>query len=122
MDAQRQLLETWGIAVHQVGSDWGRKGVKDENIIVRLRDLRNPTFFTRDAEFYDWHLCHLRYCVVVIAAAQYEVASFVRRFLRHPGFKTQAKRMGKVVRISARSIAFWELHRDREASTRWPGF
>ena len=40
----------------------GRKGLKDEEIIVLLRRQRNTTFFTRDAGFYLPGLRHRSYC------------------------------------------------------------
>lgn len=57
---QRGLLQRWGIPVHQLGVDVGRKGMKDEEIIPFLHTLRNTTFFTRDMGFYDSKLCHRR--------------------------------------------------------------
>ena len=49
LEVQRLLLESWRIRVRQIGVDAGRKGLKDSEIIVLLRQLRNVTFFTRDA-------------------------------------------------------------------------
>lgn len=90
LDGQRLLLEAWRIPVRQVGVDQGRKGLQDEQIILLLRKLRKPTFFTRDSGFFRRGLCHRGYAVVVLSVGQYEVATFVRRFLRHHGFDTQA--------------------------------
>jgi hypothetical protein len=119
LDGQRRLVEVSGIAVRQVGSDWLRKGLRDDDLIIALRDVRDPTFFTRDSDFYRADLRHRRYCLAVIEAGQYEVAGFVRRFLRHRGFNTQAKRMGKVIRVSPSAIAFWELREKRERFAGW---
>jgi hypothetical protein len=52
VDGQRLLLEGWNVTARQVGLDVGRKGLKDEEIVVLLRRLRQPTFFTRDLGFY----------------------------------------------------------------------
>jgi hypothetical protein len=52
LDGQRLLLESWRIAVRRIGVDIGRKGLKDEEIVVLLRRQRNPTFVTRDAGFF----------------------------------------------------------------------
>ena len=48
VDGQRLLLESWNIAARQVGLDVGRKGVKDEEIVVMLRRrfLHHPEFST----------------------------------------------------------------------------
>jgi hypothetical protein len=115
------LLDAWGIPVRQVGADWARKGLQDEDIIVSLRALKRATFFTRDAGFYDKALGHGRYCLAILTTGQYEVAQFIRRFLRHSSFNTQAKRMGKVIRVAASGIVFWEIHHEPEISRSWIG-
>jgi len=107
LDGQRLLLEASRIAVRQIGVDIGQKGLKDEEIVVLLRRQRNPRFFTRDAGFYLPIHRHRSYCLVVTSVGQYEVATFVRRFLRHPDFDNQSKRMGKVVRLSHAGVAVW---------------
>ena len=99
--------------------DLGQKGLKDEEIVVLLRQRRNSTFFTRDAGFYRAALRHRRYCLVVTSVGQNEVAAFIRRFLRHPDFETQRKRMGRVVRISHAGIAVWSLRSQTEIHTVW---
>ena len=58
LDGQRLLLESWKIAPRQVGLDIGRKGLKDEEIVVLLRRSRQPTFITRDLGFYASELRH----------------------------------------------------------------
>jgi hypothetical protein len=51
--------------------------------------------------------------------AQNEVATFVRRFVRHPDFDAQAKRMGSVVRISHAGLGVWRLRSQAEIRTVW---
>jgi hypothetical protein len=102
---QRGLLQRWGIPVHQIGVDVGRKGMQDEEIIPFLRTLRDTTFFTRDLGFSDPKLCHPQYCLVCLAVGKDEVAVFVRRVLRHPEVDTKAKRMGAVIRVSHAGFA-----------------
>ncbi len=116
---QRQLLESWRTRVQQVGFNVGRRGMQDDEIIPFLQQLRRPTFFTRDEDFYDRQLCHARYGLVYLAVDKYEVATFVRRFLRHPDFDTQAKRMGAVVRVSSAGLSFWRLHAEKELRREW---
>jgi hypothetical protein len=48
LDGQCLLLEGWKIVARQIGLDVGRKGLKEDEIVVLLRRLRQPTFFTRD--------------------------------------------------------------------------
>lgn len=119
LDSQRLLLELSGVAPRQIGVDVGHKGLKDEQIIVLLRRQRNPTFFTRDAGFYLPELRHRRYCLVVANVGQSEIAMFVRRFLRHPNFDTQVKRMGAVVRVSHFGFVSWHLKSQVEVRTAW---
>lgn len=122
LDGQRLLLEAWRFPARQIGVDIGRKDLKDNQIPVLLRGHRNATFFTRDADFYLPALRHRSYCLVVADVGQNEVATFIRRFLRHSDFDTQAKRMGKVVRISHAGIAFRGLQSHSEAHAIWsPG-
>ena len=119
LDGQRVLLEAWRLAPRQVGVNFGHKGVKDEELIGLLRQQRNPTFFTRDGGFYHPKLRHRSYCLVVANVGQNEVAAFIRRFLRHPDFDTQAKRMGKIVRLSRVGMAAWRLRAQAEMQTAW---
>jgi hypothetical protein len=116
---QRQLLELWGIPVRQVGLNVGRAGMHDDEIIPLLLEQRRPTFFTRDDDFHDRRLCHAKYCIVYLAVDKYEVATFVRRFLRHPACNTQAKRLGTVIRISRAGLWIWHLRATRESCLAW---
>jgi hypothetical protein len=84
-----------------------------------LRQFRRPTFFTRDIDFYKRNLCHARYCLVYMSVKQQEVATFVRRLLRHREFDTKAKRLGAVMRISQPGITVWHLHAEHEISFTW---
>jgi len=97
---QRELLRSWKIHFRRIGGEVGRMGMKDRNeIIPLLHTLRRPTFFTRDHDFYMADLCHREYCLVFLDVAFDKAADFIRRFLRHSAFRTQAQRMGKVVRV-----------------------
>ncbi len=118
-ESQRQLLKAWRIPVRQIGVEISRKGIQDDEIIPLLLRLRQPTFFTLDNDFYSRRLCHARYCLVCVDVAQYEAAVFVRRFLHHPNFDTEAKRMGNVVRLSHAGIYLWRLHVENEARLDW---
>src|SRR5271166_2232494 len=101
---QRLLLRSWRIRAYQVGRDVGRAGIKDEQIIPLLLKLRRPTFFTRDLGFLEAKLSHARYGIVCLAVGPDAAASFVRRVLRHPSCDTQAKRLGRMTRISQLGI------------------
>ncbi len=117
---QRQLLRGWRIPMRQIGHDVGHKGLSDDAIIVLLHQLLRPTFFTRDDDFHQQALCHPDYCLVYLAVGQYEVASFVRRFLRHPRFATYARRRGTVARVGSNGLHVWRLHAIAEEVNPWP--
>jgi len=119
LDRQRLLLEGWKIPARQVGFDLGRKGLKDEEIVVLLRRLRQPTFFTRDRGFYAVELRHRSYAIVVAAVGQSELAAFARRLLKHPKFDTFAKRVGRIIRIAPRGIALWQMRSQQEVFESW---
>jgi hypothetical protein len=91
----------------------------DEQIIPLLQGMRRPTLFTRDADFYRRRLCHGRYCLVWLGVRAGEVAEYVRRFLRHPEFDTQAKRMGAVVAVAPSGLSVWRPHAERETHAPW---
>ena len=119
LDGQRLVLEGWKIAARQVGLNVGRKGLTDEEIVILLRRLRQPTFFTRDQGFYEAALRHEHYAIVVAVVGQFELAAFARRLLHHPEFDTHAKRTGRIIRIAPTGIAWWQLRRQQEAFVKW---
>lgn len=116
---QRALLQRWGIPVHQIGVDAGRKGLQDEEIIPWLHTLRETTFFTRDLGFNDRKLCHPQYYLVCLAVGKDEVAVFARRILRQPEVDTKAKRMSAVIRVSHTGFVIWRRNTLRPLSIRW---
>lgn len=119
IDNQRRLLGSWRIPVRQIGYEIGRKGMKDDEIIPFLRQLAQPTFFTRDLDFYKRNLSHMSYCIVYLEVRKEESAVFIRRFLRHPRFNTKAKRMGKVIRVTHTGVSIWALHQAKEEFDGW---
>jgi hypothetical protein len=119
IDNQRRQLMSWRMRIHQIGFEIGRKGMKDREIIPFLHQLKQPTFFTRDDDFYERRLCHAGYCLVYLDIRKEEVATFVRRVLRHEAFKTKAKRMGKVIRVSHVGLSVWNLHAEKEEHLDW---
>src|SRR5262249_28251645 len=98
----------------------GRSGMKDRNdIIPLLHTLRSPTFFTCDHGFYHARLRHAGYCLVWLDVLDDEAAQYTRRILRHSAFRTQAQRMGKVVRVRHSGINYWQMHKREEQISRW---
>ncbi|MFQ6113922.1 MAG: hypothetical protein ACE5NG_07505, partial [bacterium] len=64
-------------------------------------------------------LRHPHYCIVVLRIDDSEVAKYVRQFLRVPEFKTKAKRMGHILKISPEVITYWKLNVDIEHRMLW---
>lgn len=118
-ESQRQLLRSWGIKIRQISHEVGRQGMKDEEIIPLLHQQGLASFFTRDLGFYHRRLCHAKYCIVCLAVGQYEAASFIRRFLRHPAFNSKAKRIGKMILITHSGMQIWTLHAEKEEKSVW---
>ena len=114
IEYQRMLLHKWGLRAHQIGYDFGRKGLEDDQIIPMLHKIGKVTFFTRDLGFYRKELCHPRYCIVCLSINQDDVAKYIRLFLQHSKFNTQAKRIAKIVRISHLQMRLWEMKNDSE--------
>jgi len=117
---QRSLLENWRIAFRQIGKDIAPAGIKDENILPFLLTLKGPTFFTHDHGFFKRHLVHSRYCLVLLAEADIEAAVYIRRFLRHPLFNTNANRMGVIARVHHDGISFLQQHKSELHRAGWP--
>lgn len=99
--------------------DIGRDGMGDTEIITLLHQLRNPTFFTRDDDFYRKELRHRNYCIVYLAIRKEEAANFVRRFLRFNETNTVAKRMGNVIRVTQSSISILRLNYQKYLQFTW---
>lgn len=112
IESQCQLLRSWRIPFRQIGFNIGREGMKDREIIPLLHQMRRPTFFTRDGDFYNRNLCHANYCLVYLAVRKDEVAVFIRRLIKHNEFDTVSKRMGTVIRVSHVGLSVWLLHKE----------
>ena len=108
--SQRAQLQKWRIHFSHIGTEIGRRGMKDlDEIIPLLPRLHRPTFFTHDLGFFDPLLCHKGYCLVCLDVRAKETAAYIRRVLGHPGFRTQRQRLGKVILARQRNLSFWEI-------------
>ena len=117
---QSQLLRSWRIRVRQIGQDFGRQGMHDEQqILPLLHKLDRPPFVTRDLGFFDQRITHERYALVCLAVSQNDVARFVRRLLRHSEFKTKTKRMGSIVRVGPTDLRIWRIHAKHAEKVDW---
>jgi hypothetical protein len=119
LESQRQRLTVWHIPFRQIGYEVERKGMADDEIIPLLLTIRQPTFFTLDADFFKRSLCDARYGLVHLDVDESEAAAFIRRLLNHSEFNTHAKRMGVVVRVSHARIDVWRLGVMQEQRFAW---
>lgn len=106
---QRELLEGWRFHVKQIGVDFEAKGIKDEQIITLLQQTKGILFITRDSDFFKKEFCHPKCCIVFLDIGKYEVAYFVRKFLKHPMFNNSQKRTGKIIKIKQTLIQYYIL-------------
>ncbi|MBI4661330.1 MAG: hypothetical protein HY735_21110 [Verrucomicrobia bacterium] len=60
---QRTQLRQWRIPFRQIGVELAGQGAEDPQILPLLLRLKQPTFFTRDFDFFKPHFCHPRYCL-----------------------------------------------------------
>lgn len=120
IESQRRTLLHQRVRLRQIGIEIGRKGLSDRDILPLLLRLKNPTFFTRDVDYYDRTLCHSRYCLVVLEIGDVEVARFARRVLSHPALSTNAKRMGKVIRAGESGMTVWSTNAIALSHLAWP--
>ncbi len=119
LESQRQWLAKWRVPFRQIGYEVGRKGMDDEEIIPFLLTLRQPTFDTLDADFFNSSLCHSRFGLVHLDVDELETAAFIRRLLRYRGFNTHALRMGAVIRLSHAGMDVWRLHAEQHEHFNW---
>jgi hypothetical protein len=88
-------------------------------IVPLLHRLRRPTFFTHDLGFFDPLLCHKGYSLVCLGVKANESAIYIRRFLRHRGFRAEKRRLGKVILARQRNLNFWEIGERRLQRATW---
>lgn len=89
--------------------------IKDDRVLQILCGLRQPTFVTIDAGFYDKRNRDKRYCILYFALTtrqQRQIPTLLRRLLRLPEFRTQAARMGKIAQVKQTVVTYWQLSDD----------
>ena len=85
--------------------------IKDDAIPVLLNREVEPTFLTiNETDF--WRKVELtdRFCMVCFAlpdSRASEIPALLRRLFHHPDFRTKAQRMGRVVRLTSVTAAFY---------------
>jgi hypothetical protein len=118
-DDQRALLRTWRIPFRQIGREISHSGVEDENLLPVLHRLHRATLFTQDEDFFKPRLCHDAYGLVHLDVRHTQAAHYIRRFLKHPAFDTQTKRMGIVARVHPAGVRFWRKGSPSVKAVRW---
>jgi hypothetical protein len=117
---QADLLSHWGVRFRSISRDFRLQGTQDEEIVPFLLRLKQPTFLTRDEDFFARRLVHSRYCLAWLDVDAGQTAFFIRRFLLHPRFQTNAQRLGKVIWVAPRGFQYWSRTADRLTLVLWP--
>ena len=116
---QREQLRERRVPFRALTRDLAHPGMQDAEIIPLLHRLRRLTFFTHDQDFFKRGLVHPAYCLVWLDVFDGHAAEFIRRFLKHPAFRTAAKRMGVVAHVHREGIDFWPRNREARQRVRW---
>ena len=85
--------------------------IKDDRVLQLLHTLKQPTFVTIDAGFWDKDLRHPGYCLIYFALRddqQDQIPQLLRRLFRLDAFKTKAARMGKVAYVRPTHVDYWQ--------------
>jgi len=112
-------LRKWRIPFRQIGKHLSTHGALDENLFPFLRRLPEPTFFTHDEDFFKAALCHSHYALVYLDVSDTKTAEFIRRYLKHPAFNTQAKRLGTVAQVRPSNVKIWRKGQSRLETVEW---
>jgi hypothetical protein len=108
------------IRVRLIGDEVARIGDADEHLLVKLLRLKKPVLFTQDRDFFQFKRLHKDYALVWLDVHPNVVADYVQRFLGHPEFDTQAKRMGVVARLGVSNIRYWRGRNRQLQRVNWP--
>ena len=116
---QADLLRQWNVRLRSVSRDLGYQGITDEDIVPLLLRLKKPTPLTRDEDFWDRQLAHARYAIIWLDVEVEETAFWIKRFLGHPLFRTNAQRLGRIVRVRAGGIEYWTPNASAVTHIEW---
>ena len=89
--------------------------IKDDAIPGLLRQQKQPTFVTiNERDFWrkvdlSSHFCAV--CFTLPDSRVNEIPQLLRALFHYPAFKTKAKRMGKVIRITTEQISYYTFRR-----------
>jgi hypothetical protein len=117
--SQRERLRRWRIPFRQIGYEIASAGTADAQIIPVLLRLKDPTFLTRDFDFFKRRFCHPNYCIVWLNVRPDEAAFYTRRLVRQAAFATRKQRLGKVIRVHPGGILFYERLQRQLGQVAW---
>ena len=99
--------------------------ILDDRVPEILLTLTKPTFVTIDQGFWHRQWCHPGYSILYFALRndqQGKLPGMLRSLLHLNEFRTRASRMGKVARVSADAIDYWQHDMDGIKQISWsPG-
>lgn len=116
---QAELLQQWGIRCRSVSRDFRLQGMHDDNLVPFLLRLKQPTFLTRDEDFFQRRLIHDHYCLAWLAIDTGQTAFYIKRFLFHPRFRASAQRLGKVICVAPHGISYWTKGSSQVQAVAW---
>lgn len=94
--------------------------IKDDAIPGLLRQQSQPTFVTiNEKDFWRKVVITPHFCMVCFTlpdSRASEIPRLLRSLLQHPEFKTKARRMGKVIRMSEKEVSYYTFD-EREVKT-----
>jgi hypothetical protein len=91
-----------------------RTVIKDDGIPELLRQQSQPTFVTiNERDFWQKVEANARYCIVCFPLPDprvREIPNALRSLFRQPKFRTKARRMGKVIRVTNEDVRFYTIN------------
>jgi len=117
---QGHLLRRWGVNFRWLAREVARSGIKDPEVIPVLHRVHRATLLTHDADYFKRRPIHPSYSLVFLDVFDGQAAEYIRRFLRHPAFDTHARRLGKVIRVHAERISYYERRHGLVQRAHWP--
>jgi len=98
--------------------------IKDEAVPAILRTVKQPTFLTTNVSDY-WRKmpAHAAYCMICFELTNEQIIDIprlLRGVLRFKEFKTNAARMGKILRVRHNHIDYYEASFNQISTLNWP--
>ena len=120
-DRVLEPLLKW-ITVQKLENLRPREIIKDDRIPLLLHELKQPTFVTIDVGFWNKNLLVPNYCILYFALQdqqQSQLPDMLRQLFRIKKFKTKDIRMGKIAKVSTRSIEYWQCNTPERHHLLW---